>query len=192
MSVKGNQLLFAKVRENAIIPSKRDEDAGYDIYPCPREEDVITGYEDGLIPVTVPGFIIPSHSTALIPTGIASALSSDYYIQLEERGSTGSKGVKKSAGVIDSGYRNEWFVAISNVNNRDLVIVNEEHKDIIKRRYEVFGRVGVEYFVYPLNKAIAQAVVLPVPRMEVSEISYDELKNIESERGMGNLGDSGK
>jgi dUTP pyrophosphatase len=166
-----NQLLFAKVRENAIIPTKREEDAGYDIYPCPREEDGI-----GL----VKGFIIPAHSTKLIPTGIASAFSSDYYIQIEERGSTGAKGIKKSAGVIDSGYRDEWFIAISNVNDKDLIIADEEIKD--------YG----DAIYYPLNKAIAQAVVLPVPKMEVSEIGYDELKNIKSERGMGKLGDSGK
>lgn len=166
-----NQLLFAKVRENAIIPTKRDEDAGYDIYPCPREEDKIGSAR---------GFLIHAHTTKLIPTGIASAFSSDYYIQIEERGSTGVKGIKKSAGVIDSGYRDEWFIAISNVNDKDLIIADEEIKDYRDAIY------------YPLNKAIAQAVILPVPKMEVSEIRYDELKNIKSERGMGKLGDSGK
>jgi len=30
----------------------------------------------------------------------------------------GSKGIKKSAGVVDSGYRGEIFIAISNVNDK--------------------------------------------------------------------------
>ena len=54
-----NDLVFAKVRPNAIIPSKEDENAGYDIYAC-FDEDYM---------------VIPPHSTKLIPTGIASALS---------------------------------------------------------------------------------------------------------------------
>lgn len=47
-------------------------------------------------------------------------------------------------------------------------------------------------FVYPYSKAIAQALVIPVPKVEIEEISYDELKEIKSERGMGKLGSSNK
>ena len=117
MTVSGNDLLFAKVKSNAIIPNKREEDAGYDIYAC-FDEDYI---------------IIPAHTTKLIPTGIASALSKEYYIQIEERGSTGSKGIKKSAGVIDSGYRNEWFIALSNVTNEDLIISKLSKEELINK-----------------------------------------------------------
>ena len=92
-----NNIKFAKVRENAIIPTKRDEDAGFDLYVC-FDEDYI---------------MINPLETKLIPTGIAVAIPTDYYFQIEERGSTGSRGIKKSAGVIDSGYRNEIFVAIT-------------------------------------------------------------------------------
>ena len=34
------KLYWAKVKENAIIPTKREEDAGYDLYPCFEEEDL--------------------------------------------------------------------------------------------------------------------------------------------------------
>jgi dUTPase len=47
-------------------------------------------------------------------------------------------------------------------------------------------------FVYPYSKAIAQALVVPVPKVEIEEISYEELQNIKSERGLGALGSSGK
>jgi len=86
-----NDLLFAKVKPNAIIPTKKEENAGYDIYACFDEN---THY-----------LVIPPQETILVPTGIASAMNNNYYLQVEERGSTGSKGIKKSAGVIDSSYR---------------------------------------------------------------------------------------
>ena len=88
------EVKFAKVKEGAIVPSKRDEDMGFDIYAC-FDEDYIK---------------IDPHETKLIPTGIASACDPEYGFLLKERGSTGSKGIALRAGVIDSGYRNEWFV----------------------------------------------------------------------------------
>ena len=107
------EIIFAKVKENAIIPSKEEENAGFDIY----------AYWDG---VEKKDKIIKPHTTKLIPTGIACALPIDYYFQVEERGSTGSKGIKKSAGVVDSGYRGEIFVAISNVNDKYLIFGDKD------------------------------------------------------------------
>jgi dUTP pyrophosphatase len=104
---------FAKVRENAIIPSKDVENAGYDIY------GIFEGNNDE-------NRIVKPHTTKLIPTGIACALPSKYYFQVEERGSTGSKGIKKSAGVIDSGYRGEIFIAITNSTNNYLVFGDKD------------------------------------------------------------------
>lgn len=83
------KLYWAKVREDAQIPSKRQEDAGYDLYPC-FEEDFMR--------------IDPLH-TVLIPLGVASAFDDNYVLFLKERGSTGVKGMSVRAGVIDSGYR---------------------------------------------------------------------------------------
>lgn len=104
---------FAKVRENAIIPSKDVENAGYDIY------GIFEGNNDE-------NRIVKPHTTKLIPTGIACALPSKYYFQVEERGSTGSKGIKKSAGVIDSGYRGEIFIVITNSTNNYLVFGDKD------------------------------------------------------------------
>lgn len=104
---------FAKVNEKARIPSKNIENAGYDIYGI---------FEDN----NDENRIIKPHQTKLIPTGIACALPSKYYFQVEERGSTGSKGIKKSAGVIDSGYRGEIFIAITNSTDRYLVFGDKD------------------------------------------------------------------
>ena len=169
MTIENNDLLFAKVRPDAIIPSKREEDAAYDLYAC-FDEDYM---------------YFKPHETRLVPTGIACAMTKDYYLQLEERGSTAIKGVKKSAGIIDSGYRNEIFVAICNINDRPMIIA----KNNITAK-DIFGNIEMSHIIYPYSKAIAQGIVHKVHNMNVKEISYDELLNIPSERGLGALGSS--
>lgn len=160
---------FAKVRPTAVIPTKRDEDAGFDIY---------ADFEDDFI-------IIDPHTTTLIPTGIASACDTDYCFILKERGSTGTKGIAQRCGVIDSGYRNEWFVPITNTTNKKIAIVKKDADYIFMRNTS-------GYTIYPYEKAIAQALVVPVPKVNIEELTYDELKEIASDRGMGSLGSSGK
>lgn len=104
--ISDKDLFFAKVRPNAIIPTKREEDAGRDVYAC---------FDDDYM-------VIPAHTTKLIPTGIASAMSSKYEIRLRDRGSNGSKGIHVNAGTIDSGYRDQWFVAWCNTNDKDVIL----------------------------------------------------------------------
>lgn len=168
------KIYFAKVRDDAKIPTKKTSNAGYDIYPC-FDEDYI---------------IINSGETKLIPTGIASACDENYYFQIQERGSTGSKGIKYSAGVIDSSYRGEWFLATTNVNNKPVVITK---LDIDKLDNLAKNMINEGFIVYPYSKALFQAIVHCVHNeMEVNEILFENLKNIDSDRGAGKLGSSGK
>lgn len=164
---------FAKVRPDAKIPSKRVEDMGYDIYAC-FDEDYI---------------VINPHETKLIPTGIASACDPGYGFLLFERGSTGSKGIARRCGVIDSGYRNEWFVGLTNTTNKVMFISKLSERETYESYY---GDIMPESFVYPYSKAIVQAWVAPVLDTEVEELEYSDLKEIKSERGLGALGSSGK
>ncbi len=177
MIVYDNEIYFAKVNKDAIIPSKKDEDAGYDIYACFAEDF----------------FVIDSFSTKAIPTGIASALSKKYYVQIEERGSTGKIGMKKSSGVIDSGYRGEWFIMTYNANSKPLVITKTPAEELAEN-FEINGKVysKAQVVLYPYTKAICQAVLHEVPQLEVKEISFEDLQKIESERGSTCLGESGK
>jgi dUTP pyrophosphatase len=163
-------ICFAKVRPEAKIPSKREEDVGYDIYSCFDEFD----------------FIIKPHEVRLVSTGIASAYSDDWGIIFRERGSTAMKNVKINAGVIDSGFRNEWFIAIYNGNHKPIIITKTTDKEEIDR-LEKDG-----YIVYLYSKAIAQAIIIPVPKVKIKEVSYDKILNIKSERKLGMLGSSGK
>jgi dUTP pyrophosphatase len=124
---------------------------------------------------------IQPHETKMIPTGIASSVTDDWALIAKERGSTGTKGMGLRAGVVDSGYRNEIFIALTNENSMPVVITKtpELHE-------------GKDLIVYPYTKAIAQLMLIPVPKAYVKEISYEELQAIPSKRGMGALGSSGK
>ncbi len=168
-------IYFAKVKPNAKIPSKRDEDAAFDLYAC-FDEDYIE---------------IKPHESKLIPTGIASAFDKKYGLVFRERGSTGVKNLKINAGVVDSGYRNEIFVCLYNANINNLLIAKREYL-LSKYSEETIERHTKCGYIYPYEKAIAQALLIPVPETDVVEITYDELKNITSERGMGSLGSSNK
>ncbi len=162
-----NTLYFAKIRGDALIPRKERENAGYDIYAC-LEDDVL---------------IVPPYKTALVPTGIAFACSEEYYLQLEERSSTGAKGIKRSAGVIDSGYRGEIKVAIFNANDIPIVFATVGEDDV-RRKYP-----DLEKFIfYSTSKAIAQGVVHRVEDMQVKEISLKALQEIPSKRGENGFG----
>ena len=160
------KLYWAKVKKEAKIPSKRDEDAGYDLYPC-FEQDYME--------------ILP-HQTKLIPLGVASAFDSNYVMILKERGSTGTKGIGQRSGVIDSGYRGEYMAPVTNLNDKTVRIAKKEIVDTWQDKEN--------YIIYPYEKAICQGVLLVMPQLENEEISYDDLKKMESLRGDGKLGSS--
>ena len=196
-TLEDNDLVFAKVRPDAIIPTKEDENAGYDIYANFKEDYVV----------------IPPQSTKLIPTGIASAMTDKYSLNVAERGSTGKIGMKYSAGIIDSGYRGEIFIALTNTNINEIIISKLTKEDLIEKYGEKdecgdihlsYGKGKNDYaylidryneftaIIYPYEKAIAQLIVHEVPKMNIKEVTYDALLKIPSKRGTGALGSSGK
>ena len=177
MKLNDNELKIAKIRESAKVPSKRVEDAGFDLY-ADFDEDF---------------FVIGAGETRPVPTGIAIAFSSKWYAQIEERSSMAKLGIKKSGGVFDSGYRGEYLIMLYNTNKKPFIISKIAIEDLA----DEFEINGVKYnkqevIVYPYPKAICQMVMLEVPVFDVQEISYEDLKQIDSERGAGGFGSSKK
>jgi len=154
---------FAKCKDNAIIPTRVDGSAGLDIYAC--------------LPVDT--IIIEPHESKLIPTGIKSSIDKDYFFMIEERGSTGSKGIKKNCGVIDADYRGEWFICLYNAGTKQIALSSLTSDNF-----------SDEYLYYPVTKAIAQALILPVPDINIEECKEEELDS--TTRGEGCLGSSNK
>ena len=157
---------FAKLRENAVIPSKRDEDSDYDLYACFDEEE----------------FVIPAFSTRLIPTGIISAFDENLGVKFEERGSNTKWCGIVQAGVIDSGYRGEWVCAMYNGNPVPAHITKA-----VTEVQRLSDRVLVPY-----GKAVCQFHVREILKVAVEEVSVDAVLSRTSARGAGKLGSSGK
>lgn len=168
-----------KMREEAKIPTKRKEDAGFDIYTT--EKEVV------LMPL----------ETHLFATGLGAVADPGYWLFARDRGSTGSKGIHTQCGIIDNGYRGEIFICICNNNPYPVKFTNQIDKIIKKKDEFLFDNDGNEYvgdvLYYPVSKAIAQIIPIYQPTVESYEISEDEWNiNLNTERGEGKLGDSGK
>ena len=164
-----DQIIFwHKLTEAARIPTKRVEDAGFDLYSINTMDTVIK-----------------PHEKIMLATGLQCAGLHNAWLMVCDRGSTGSIGLHVHCGVIDSGYRGEIFVCLCNDNDIPVVLTNsvmktEKHEDKI---------------LYPLRKGIAQAVVIPLPSIDstqVSDYEWDKWFAHDSERGDGKLGASGK
>lgn len=163
-AIMNPEVFFSKIHPDAITPTKRDEDAGFDLY------------------TTVDHLVLRKGETTLVPTGIATALPKTHYLNAKhERGSTGKLGMNILAGVVDSGYRGEIFVAITPLS-KDIILSNEVDTVIDKGAY----------IMYPVSKAIAQFTIDLVPNTKLTEVTLKELLEIESERGDTKLGQSGK
>lgn len=170
---KNNNLIiyWDKLNKNAKIPTKRDEDAGFDIYSDSAED-----------------IVLKPNETKLFSTGLRSAFPSNFWIEIKERGSTGIVGLSVRSGVIDSGYRGEWKIMLTNVNKYPVVFSRSVDK-VIYVRSKIFKN-KIKKVIYPLSKAIAQAVVVPLPHIECRP--WDDSRVAASERGQTGWGASGK
>lgn len=156
---------------NAKMPTKRDEDAGFDIYSDSAED-----------------IILKPNETKFFSTGLRSAFPKEFWIEIKERGSTGAVGLSVRSGVIDSGYRGEWKIMLTNVNKYPVVFSHSVDK-VTYIKGKIFKN-KVKKVIYPLSKAIAQAVVIPLPHIECRP--WDETQVAASERGETGWGASGK
>ena len=178
------KITFGKLHEDVKIPSKRREDAGLDIYAYFEEEFKI----------------IPPHQTVIFNTGLVSHFSEDWYIKLDERGSTGTLGIGQRAGIIDSGYRGEWMVPITNTTHKCIIITKSNIKPDECEKKTKWGQyvysLGLknidDIILYPYTKAICQAIVHKNYDVDVAVDTVENVKSVPSARGSGKLGSSGK
>lgn len=91
------ELRVKLLRPGARPPERAYNSAGYDIR-CTDPIDL------------PPGFRIAVH------TGIACEVPAGHVALVWDRGSTGAKGIRSLAGVIDADYRGEWIVWLLNTS----------------------------------------------------------------------------
>ena len=75
--------------------------------------------------------------------------------------------MKKSSGVIDSGYRGEWFIMTYNANNKPLIISKIPAEELAET-FEFNGKTynKNEVVIYPYSKAICQVVMHVLPELK--------------------------
>ena len=87
-----------KLSEDATIPKKDDPaDAGIDVF-------------------TNETYTLQPGETHVFSTGISVEFPAGFVALLWDRSGLGGKGIHRLAGVIDSGYRGEWKVALVNLS----------------------------------------------------------------------------
>ena len=109
--------------------------------------------------------IVKSNTSAIVPTGLSLAFSSQYEIQIRPRSGLAAKNqisVLNTPGTIDSDYRGEIKVILFNHGKTDFLINNKDR--------------------------IAQMILTPVIKMDLEET--DDLP--ETIRGEGGFGSTGK
>lgn len=113
---------FSRENERCIIPTKTNENAGYDLYADP----------------TIQAVLLAPLETKPISTGIRSVIPENYYAQIQERGSTGIKAMKYGAGVIDSSYRGIWNIVLTNCSDNMILLYDDKHVSLeeIDKFYE--------------------------------------------------------
>lgn len=165
-------LKVKRLHERAVLPSKRSEDAGFDLYGIFDED---------------PKFLYPGN-IYLVPLGISTEFPKDYVFYIVERSGSGSKGISTRAGVIDSGYRGEIKTPLNNTTNKLIVFSNLSKEEIIKNFATKLKGFEDNFIVYPQDKGIAQGMLLYCPHAEIEEVG--DLSD--SHRGEGGFGSSGK
>lgn len=93
-----------KLSLNAKLPTKSNRwDAGIDIY-------------------TNESYTLKAGETHLFGTGIAGEIPNGYVALFWDRSGLGNRGIHRLAGVIDSTYRGEWKVVLTNLTKKKFVI----------------------------------------------------------------------
>lgn len=132
-----------------VLEKGRESDSGYDIRLQSIKDKEFNR--------------IGSLETVLIHTGLYLELPNDIEVQVRPKSSLSSKGLLVHFGTVDSGYRGEVLVAMTNLND---------------------GEVELED-----NRKIAQIVFNKKTDVELDKV---EAINKETDRGEGGFGSTGK
>lgn len=160
--------IFVEIcREDAILPKYANPgDAGMDVFAA--QEVTIS-----------PG------ETVIVPTGLKLAIPEGYEIQVRPRSGLSFKTplrIPNSPGTIDSGYRDELGIIVSNdsdINSPD----NSSNPFMLNEKGNKKGT-----YIIKKGDRIAQIVLQAVPKMFFTKV--DSVKEIGTDRG-GGFGSTG-
>lgn len=139
------KIKFKKLNKDAKVPEfAHVDDAGFDIFTDKKTK-------------------IKKGDVATVSTGISSEIPNGFFVSFRDKSGLAAKhGIHVLGGVIDSGYRGEWGVIITNLGNDD--------------------------YVFEKGHKVAQGIVHKLEKVEISETK----KLTETKRGKGGFGSTGK
>ena len=159
--------VFVEVcREGAILPRYSNPgDAGMDVFAA---EDIVVR----------PG------ETAIVPTGLKLAIPEGYEIQIRPRSSISLNTplrISNSPGTIDSGYRDELGIVITNTSY--ICCYNREEMYSLDSKGNIYGS-------YKIRKGdrIAQIVLQVVPKIKFTKVNSVEGIGMDRGGGFGSTG----
>ena len=162
------EILYVKLlRSDIKAPVKvRESDAGFDIF-------------------AIEDFEILPNERVILPTGISLCIPYGYYGQIHDRSSMASKGLEVSGGVIDSEYRGEIGIVLTNTKRFTREFEKIPYKDTFS-----IEETKIPDGPFKINKGnkIAQIVIhkIALPKIEI-------VKDLpKSDRGSKGWGSSGK
>jgi dUTP pyrophosphatase len=164
--MKDVEVLVEICTEGATLPAyAKPGDAGMDVYAVTEK-------------------IIKPGETVIVPTGLKLAIPEGYEIQVRPRSGISFKTplrISNSPGTIDSGYRDELGIIMTNTS---------ETHSLCEEEIFPFESKGNLKGIYKINKGdrVAQIVLQEVPRMKL--VVVDSVKEIGVNRG-GGFGSTG-
>lgn len=94
-------------------------------YPLKKSKDGDVGYDVRAINGGPPIHVGPN-LTVKVPTGVYLELPDEYEAQVRPRSGLSSKGILVHFGTVDSGYRGEIMVSVTNLNYRQYDIQSDD------------------------------------------------------------------
>ncbi|CAN5333243.1 dUTP diphosphatase [soil metagenome] len=136
---------FKLLNKDAKLPVYlHEDDAAFDIY-------------------AVESVLIKKKKYKSVSTGVASEIPKGYFVSIRDRSGLAFKnGIHLLGGVIDAGYRGEWFVAVANLGDEDYKIEKGDR--------------------------IAQGILHKIPKAKIKEVKNLS----DTDRGEKGIGSTGK
>lgn len=135
---------FKKLSPDAKLPTyAHPGDAGLDVF-------------------TSENYTLKPNEIHAFPTAIASELPFGYVALVWDKGGLGANGIHRFSGVIDAGYRGEWFITLYNATAKE--------------------------YHFEKGDKIAQVLIQRVEYATIAEVEHLS----ESARGVGKMGSTGR
>lgn len=161
---------FAKIYPKARIPTRRNDNIGFDVYIYFDED-----YR-----------VLEPHETFVFNAGVVSSQAPTYGFILKECSLLAQYGVSLNCTAInDFDNRSGWRITLTNTSKNKFVISKLSDAETYEALYpgqvtecatgEICVNTSDMTMIYPYSNPVAQALVVPTQNVEVEELSIEDI-----------------